>query len=95
MALENYIMGIALSSFNNGVTVTDITDEAIYCVIDNTGRSEEEVETLAKELKVQLIVAAKVSLGKDVEITIRFKSVPHDIYVQTQRDVVERYRNII
>lgn len=94
MALENYVMGIALSSFNKGITLTDITDEAIYCVIDNTGRSEEDVETLAKELKVQLIVAAKVSLGRDVEIVIRFKSVPHDVYVQTQRDVIERYRNI-
>lgn len=52
MALENYVMGIALSSFNKGITLTDITDEAIYCVIDNTGRSEEDVETLAKELKV-------------------------------------------
>ena len=87
-------MGIALSSFNKGITLTDITDEAIYCVIDNTGRSEEDVETLAKELKVQLIVAAKVSLGRDVEIAIRFKSVPYDVYVQTQRDVIERYRNI-
>lgn len=94
MALENYVMGIALSSFNKGITLTDITDEAIYCVIDNTGRSEEDVETLAKELKVQLIVAAKVSLGRDVEIAIRFKSVPHGVYVQTQRDVIERYRNI-
>lgn len=94
MALENYVMGIALSSFNKGITLTDITDEAIYCVIDNTGRSEEDVETLAKELKVQLIVAAKVSLGRDVEIAIRFKSVPRDVYVQTQRDVIERYRNI-
>lgn len=94
MALENYVMCITLSSFNNGITITDITDEAIYCVIDNTGRSEEDVETLAKELKVQLIVAAKVSLGRDIEITVRFKSVPHDVYVQTQRDVIERYRNI-
>lgn len=94
MALENYVMGITLSSFNKGITLTDITDEAIYCVIDNTGRSEEDVETLAKELKVQLIVAAKVSLGRGVEIAIRFKSVPHDVYVQTQRDVIERYRNI-
>ena len=32
MALENYIMGITLSSFNNGITITDITDEAIYIV---------------------------------------------------------------
>ena len=95
MALGNYVMGIALSSLNKGITLTDITDEAIYCVIDNTGRSEEDVETLAKELKVQLIVATKVSLHKDVEITIRFKSVSHDVYVQTQRDIIERYRNII
>lgn len=94
MALENYIMGIALSSCNKGITLTDVTDEAIYCVIDNTGRSEEDVETLAKELKVQLIVAAKVSLGRDVEFAIRFKSVPHDVYVQTQRDVIEKYKNI-
>lgn len=96
MALENYVMGIALSSFNKGITITDITDEAnIYCVIDNTGRSEDDVETLAKELKVQLIVATKISLHKDIEITVKFKSVPHDVYVQTQRDVIERYRNII
>lgn len=95
MALENYVMGIALSSFNKGITLTDVTDEAIYCVIDNTGRSEDDVETLAKELKVQLIVAAKISVHKDIEITVKFKSVPHDVYVQTQRDVVERYRNII
>lgn len=95
MALENYVMGIALSSFNKGITLTDITDEAIYCVIDNTGRSEDDVETLAKELKVQLIVATKISVHKDIEITVKFKSVPHDVYVHTQRDVIERYRNII
>lgn len=94
MALENYVMGIALSSFEKGITITDITDEAIYCVIDNTRRSEEDVETLAKELKVQLIVAAKVSLGSDIEVTVKFKSVSHDVYVQAQRDVIERYRNI-
>ena len=33
MALENYVMGIALSSFNKGITLTDITDEAIYIVL--------------------------------------------------------------
>lgn len=95
MALENYIMGIALSSLNKGITLTDVTDEAIYCVIDNTGRSEDDVEALAKELKVQIIVAAKISVHKGIGITVRFKSVPHDVYVQTQRDVIERYRNII
>lgn len=91
MALQNYIMGITLSSLQKGITLTEVTDKAIYCVIDNTGRTEEDIETLAKELKVQLIVATKVSLGTDVEFTVRFKGVPHDEYLQAQREVISKY----
>lgn len=92
MALMNYIMGIALSCLDRCICLTDVTEEAIYCVIDNTGRSEEDVESLAKELKVQILMAAKLSLNADIETTVRFKSVPHDVYLQTQRDTVDKYK---
>ena len=93
MALMNYIMGVALSCLDRGICLTDVTEEAIYCVIDNTGRSEEDVKSLAKELKVQILMAAKLSLNADIETTVRFKSVPHDVYLQTQRDTVDKYKD--
>ena len=95
MALQNYVMGIALSCFERGVFLTKVTEEAIYCVIDNTGRTEEDVETLAKELKVQIITAAKISLGLNIEVTIKYKSVPHDEYIRIQRDTVTKYSDDI
>ena len=85
------ISAVVLSSMSKGISLLSVDENRFKVIICNEGRTEEEVEYLAREFKVQLMLLAGSVIGRMPNFKLLYKSVSRDDYIRLQKEVVDKY----
>ena len=91
----NMITSVVMNAMENRVCLLSFDISTAKVVIDNTGRTEEEVERLARELKVQLMLLVIAILGESMEVKLKFKSVSSEEYEKVKIELVNEYKHLL
>lgn len=91
MVIANFVM----SYLDRGISLIDMDSDTAKIIIDNTNRTEEDVEQLAKEFKVQLLLVAGAVIHAMPEFKVLYKSVSKDEYDKELSSLVSKYKDLI
>ena len=91
----NMITSVVMNAMENRICLLSFDISTAKVVIDNTGRTEEEVERLARELKVQLMLLVIAILSQPMEVKLKFKSVSSEEYEKVKVELVNKYKHLL
>lgn len=92
---EQKIMSVVISSLSKGICLLSIEEQNVKAVICNDNKTEDDVNRLAREFKVQLMVLSGSVIGLMPDFKLKYKSVNGAEYRRIQHEVVEKYMYLL
>ena len=77
---DKTVLGIVNDCLENDVMIINFKDDTYYVVILNENRTEDEVDYLARKLKVMLMLGLQKATGISAEVKVKYKSVDKITY---------------
>lgn len=83
---------IALKASQESFLFLDYDENAyaLNAVVNRKGRSDEEIDLIARQLKVMAIAALKLTLRMDVNYVIRYKILDDDEYAKIESEQLDK-----